>query len=439
MVKDEGLNSRPDVVSNSDLEDDEIIQDWSQAATLSIRSSTLPKSGEKDYEPDGTNTQELLLYRARKAMFETLSHSPRGTVLKNQVKAYYDPEVHRALIFQPKGNFLQTMGKSQRDATVWLEFHEFLYLAERGTVTPFYMMKEIDWRIHELPLSIEDLYLLFKSRQELDHFFVYAHLKRLGFIVTPCRSQIDSFYAPQERSNKLTFSLRDCHIFLHWRRSLHNMIFLNPWSFCVIKYISTPQIYQSLNQLVPFYRAPKTEQDLRSRGPMFRETSNLTISLNVWKPRADFKKKNPGLPDYQVVVYNKNDCEQHFPTYSDFRGIFNSLDYKFEFLSEIDNWNWDEHSYHDGKLRSEILANTKPKDSPKCGSEKKPQKMRPRKKNKSRSPRAMQKNRLKHGYRSFLLAVMDDGVISFVRISESDFGSENVWYTPNTTKYNHQN
>lgn len=52
-------------------EEEELQQDWSQLASLVSKNAalSLPKRGEKDYEPDGTNLQDLLLYNASKAMF----------------------------------------------------------------------------------------------------------------------------------------------------------------------------------------------------------------------------------------------------------------------------------------------------------------------------------------------------------------------------------
>ncbi|GCF01094.1 tRNA-splicing endonuclease subunit sen54 [Zygosaccharomyces mellis] len=434
MEQDEEQDIKFDTTPDSDVEDDELIQDWSQAAQLSIRSSTLPKRGEKDYEPDGTNVQELLLYRARKSMFDTLSNSARGSVVKNLVKAYYDPSEHKALILKPRGNFLHTLGKMDRTGTVWLEFYEFVYLAERGTITPFYKMNDIDWINQELPLTIEDLYMLFKSQEELDKFFVFGHLKRLGFIVLSTENCLDSFFEPRGENSSKRILSNTWNLLPQWRKTLHNAIFYSPWKFWLNKHTSNSQMYQSLNQLIPSYKAPRTQEELRkTRAGIAEKPSNFPISLNVWKPRTDFKKKNPGLPDYQVVIYNKNDPNQHFPTYYELRKIFKHLDYKFEFLSEIDEtWDWNDHSYHDGKLRSKTIINSKAKVSgtKTTTDTKKLEKKKPKKKFKPKSPRVQQKIRLKNGFRSFLLAVMDDGMISFVKISETDFGSENVWYVP---------
>ena len=118
-----------------DEDEDEITQDWSQLAKLAKKSlkSTIPKRGEKEYGPDGTNVQENLLFNARKAMFETLFNSIRGSTLKNQVKAYYVKEKHEAVVLTPKGNFLQTVGKVDKLGKCWIHFIEFLYLAESAS------------------------------------------------------------------------------------------------------------------------------------------------------------------------------------------------------------------------------------------------------------------------------------------------------------------
>lgn len=129
------------VLDDEDEDEDEKIQDWAEIAKLTQANApvVIPKRGEKDYEPDGSNIQELLLYRARKAMFDTLTNSVRGSTVKSQVKAYYVPERHMAFVPHARGNFTQTMGTSTSvSGELWLEFYEFVYLSERGTVTPYW-------------------------------------------------------------------------------------------------------------------------------------------------------------------------------------------------------------------------------------------------------------------------------------------------------------
>ena len=65
------------VTIDSDADEDELTQDWSQISGLSnnTHQAIIPKRGEKDYEPDGTNVQEVLLYKAKSAMFDALSNA----------------------------------------------------------------------------------------------------------------------------------------------------------------------------------------------------------------------------------------------------------------------------------------------------------------------------------------------------------------------------
>lgn len=455
-----------------DEDEDEKIQDWAEIAKLTQANApvVIPKRGEKDYEPDGSNIQELLLYRARKAMFDTLTNSVRGSTVKSQVKAYYVPEKHMAYVPHAKGNFTQTMGTSTSvSGELWLEFYEFVYLSERGTVTPYWQV-ELDKSL-DIPLSMEDLYSLFQSQEELDNFSVYAHLKRLGFIVIKAHFPDESgtaattFFEPailrdmvaRRNQNYLSsmFSLtRLTSSFLSAKNSFFNGIFYCRWHYYFRRYTSSQQLYQQLNKLVPYYCSPKTREELHSTAVEGlscngnERFSYPVIAFNIWKPTPNFKKKSAELPDYQVVVYNKSMTGRHFPTYREFRRIFNSLDYKFEFLNTGSSKPfskqefWDRNSFIDGVSRAEYLDNLKARKHKRSagqatgeqttgtintapgstGSGGTP-------KNQTNSLSYGQKIRsLRNGYRSFLLAVVDNGIISFVKISEADFGSTDVWY-----------
>ncbi|SCV03062.1 LAME_0H07404g1_1 [Lachancea meyersii CBS 8951] len=386
---------------DSDDEADELSKDWSHIAKLCKSQAVVPKRGDKDYEPDGTNAQELLLYRAKKAMFDSLSDAARGTVVKNQIKAFYVPERHLAFISQPKGNFMHTMGKVDRNGTCWLNFHEFVYLAERGTITPYF--KRSDREDHGLDplLSIQDLYLLFRSSQESDEFAVFAHLKRLGFIVMPSQMSPDDHNNDQikhmpragltDSLSKLTKALSQ----------IFQVPTYHPLQYHLTRYTTSGQIYAALNKLVPFYTAPKTAKEIdQERYSRTINSRKNDFTFDVWKPQGSFKKKTPGLPDLHILVLNKNTSDYSFPTYSVIRSLFQSV-----------------YSKYDGTLERQESAAGSPLSS-KTGKQF----------SKPVPPHLEQQRRLKKGYRSFILAVMDDGLISFVKLTESDFGSENVWF-----------
>ena len=461
------------VLDDEDEDEDEKIQDWAEIAKLTQANApvVIPKRGEKDYEPDGSNIQELLLYRARKAMFDTLTNSVRGSTVKSQVKAYYVPERHMAFVPHARGNFTQTMGTSTSvSGELWLEFYEFVYLSERGTVTPYWQI-ELDKSL-DIPLSMEDLYSLFQTQEELDNFSVYAHLKRLGLIVMKAHfsdeggTATTTFFEPailrdmvaRKNQNYLSsvFSLaRLTSSFLSAKNSFFNGIFYCRWHYYFRRYTSSQQLYQQLNRLVPYYCSPKTREELHSAAAErlgcngHEHSSYPVIAFNIWKPTPNFKKKSAELPDYQVVVYNKSVTGQHFPTYREFRRIFDSLDYKFEFLStgstkpSSKREFWDKNSFIDGVSRAEYLDNLKARKHKRSAehvttgqttsavntASSSTRLSSSSGKSKTNSPSYGQKIRsLRCGYRSFLLAVVDNGIISFVKISEADFGSTDVWY-----------
>ncbi|SCW03619.1 LAFE_0G14466g1_1 [Lachancea fermentati] len=413
---------------DSDEEGDELAQDWSQMAKVTVSQNVIPKRGEKDFEPDGTNVQELMLFRAKKAMFDSLSGAIRGSVVKNLVKAYYVPEKHMAVVPHPKGTFMHTMGRVDSSGCCWLEVYEFVYLAERGTVTPYWQNSGREDDEFDVPLSVEDTYSLFKSQSELDEFFVYAHLKRLGFIVSSINQNVPHWSSYLEVSS-ITGEQRVYRYFTSLFRlipTIPHFSIYDPYHFYFRRYTSSGQIYRSLNLLIPSYSAPRTVQELcNENADSYQETTDLKawkISFNVWKPRTNFRKKSPGLPDFQIVVYNKNESGSSFPTYPEIRNIFQRLNYQFDFLTD-GNMNDVQVANKIPQLNNEYKITKKEDESPRTKENKKNCKTYP--------PHIQQLRRLKKGYRSFVLAVMDDGLISFVRLSESDFGSENVWYEPN--------
>ncbi|CEP61894.1 tRNA splicing endonuclease subunit SEN54 LALA0_S04e03092g [Lachancea lanzarotensis] len=398
VEKDEELSINSNVLDSDDEEDD-LFKDWSSIAKLSKSQAVVPKRGDKDYEPDGTNAQELLLYRAKKAMFDSISDAARGTVVKNQIKAYYVPQCHRAFIPHPRGNFMHTMGKVDRNGTCWLTFNEFVYLAERGTITPYF--KRSDRESHELDplLSIQDLYLLFKTAQETDEFAVFAHLKRLGFIVissqlTPKSESADIPHTDVKKGFRQGLSTLTKAIFTFFPVPTYH-----PLQYHLTRYTTSSQIYEALKNLVPYYAAPKTMHDLEKDKYVTKfEGDDHEFTFDVWKPRGTFKKKVPGPPDFQLLVFNKNSSDCTFPTYAEIKQRFRSVRSKYE-----------------GSLTQAHTASSP--GSKEVG-----------KAVKRLNPYIEQQRRLKRGYRSFILAVMDDGLISFVKLTESDFGSEDVWF-----------
>lgn len=99
--------------------------------------------------------------------------------------------------------------------------------------------------------------------------------------------------------------------------------------------------------------------------------SPLRPCFHVWKPRPAFKKSAPPPPDFRIAVVNAR--EDAFPT-----------------LQQLDD-----------------LLQSVPDDPPPEGRQLYP--------------------RLKHGWRNVILAVVDQGVVSFVRVADAGFGREKLF------------
>ncbi|KAL6945052.1 hypothetical protein ACO0QE_002495 [Hanseniaspora vineae] len=404
----------------------------------SRRAQHIPKRGEKDYEPDGTDVQQMLLYRSREAMFETIEYSARGTIIKQLTKAYYIPSQHKAVIFHPKGSGFTSIGHSDKHSYLWLNIYEFVYLAERGSIIPFINFSADMTSTHaldelfqktkksneiieddELMLSLDQVYQFFESSMELNEFRVYAYLKRLGYIVRRPDDRESTFY-----NKDLTETKKDM-IFAQFTPSL-----LTRFSSLTGRYFSTSSIYQSLQGKLSYStKVPKTQQDLLNlhfspKNLKCPTLQNYKISFDVWKPETNFKKKCPSLPNFQVVIYDKNDKTKTFPQKDDLLDIFSQTDHKFSFFDDVSDW--DNLTFIDGISRKEALAkNSKKKksatvqDSAKDG--RPPSLVKESLEYKKMHPM----KKLKKGFRSVIIAILDNGVSSFVELSEADFSNEN--------------
>ena len=99
----------------------------------------------------------------------------------------------------------------------------------------------------------------------------------------------------------------------------------------------------------------------------------LRCSFHVWKPRPDFKKSSPGQPDFRIAVVNAR--EDDMPVLEQLDELLQSVPYDLP--------------------------------QPKIGTH------------------VYQK--LKHGWRNVILAVVDQGVVSYLRISDAGFGKEKLY------------
>ncbi|KAI9696344.1 MAG: tRNA-splicing endonuclease subunit sen54 [Bogoriella megaspora] len=357
-------------------------------------SSKIPKRGEKDFEPHATQLQNDTLAASRAAMHAAISY-PRTHQSKAHAIAYYDPIGGGSYIDKPPGYFHKSVGTVKKgeqavENRLWLLPEETLHLLERGTLDvrwPSQLEKEnppdgetVFDQDMGIPMSLQGAYAAFlgmgSSPPTLEQYLVYAGLKRAGYVIFRANASDKS----QPELSSHTMARRSPGIwgtaFFRelWRRifsvsdsSRSNQEKLGP--------IVSPGLYRSytdiyhLLQIIPFHdpRLPSAQPaPLPDQGE-----SPFMIFYNVWKPTPKFKKSAPGPPDFRIAVVSAR--EATIPT-----------------LSQI----------------SALIEST-PDDPPR--------------------PDAGLYQKLRHGYRNVILAVVDQGVVSYLRFADAGFGLENLY------------
>lgn len=116
---------------------------------------------------------------------------------------------------------------------------------------------------------------------------------------------------------------------------------------------------------------PQTSPDAVPRHTQPSQHPPLRPCFQVWKPQSGFKKSAPGPPDFRIAVVSAH--HDNFPTLDQLDGLMRSVPY----------------------------------DAPPAGGK------RPY-------------SALKHGWRNVILAVVDQGVVSYIRIGACAFAHEKL-------------
>jgi tRNA-splicing endonuclease subunit Sen54 len=333
----------------------------------------------------------------------------------------YHPETNTAYVNNPRGPILPKLGHvlSPKDdplgsapgklQRLWLLPEEAIYCLERGSLDIRWpkpeehddedVPSEGDGEEYGLPMSLQAAYAMFlgdgSSEREsltLERYNVYANLKRMGYLVL----RAPSWHGMGDALGDETFPPLQQP---PWQLGLRN-----PWGLLQSLFFSSPPdastlsspseaeregpvlasgvhrnyatIYRKL-ALIPFHDPTKQHRP-QSTSQLLPETSpDLRITYHVYKPSAtNFKKSAPGPPDFRIAVVNAR--ETGVPTLEDL---------------------------------SRVMATT-PYDPPIHPSNKPPMPLY---------------QKLKHGYKNVTLAVVDQGVISYLRVADAAFGLEKLY------------
>lgn len=374
------LDDTPPSLSHPDPTDTDPTDELPDFRFLShlSQSSLLPRRGEKDFEHYGTQSQTSTLDASRHAMHTALSvtrtHHP-----KNLVVGYYHLSDNSTTIPNPKGQMTRTVGKADGKGLHLLP-EEALYLVERGSL-------DLRWgegRVEGLEMSLQAAYAHFIGDRglTLERYVVYAGLRRLGYAVQRAREWFaedydKGFVAPREVERDPPLGM-----FAQFYRALFEGKTMErvPQGPLVAPglYRSYADIYRLL-ALIPAHdpRIPTDRESQRSSMSMGHPTApthpRIRCSFYVWKPTSPFTKSAPPPPDFRIAVVNAR--EEGFPV-----------------LEQLDD-----------------LLQTVPYQPPAAGTE------------------GQLYNRLKHGYRNVLLAIVDQGVVSYLKVADAGFGKEKLY------------
>ncbi|KAJ5329626.1 hypothetical protein N7452_010016 [Penicillium brevicompactum] len=371
-------------------------------------SSSLPRRGEKDFEPNPTEHQTGVLSESRKAMHNALSF-PRLHGPKTHVVAFYAPDGYTPLadISPPKyrnkqrraptsqqrsphgrhrGTLFKSIGQSDRWNRLWLLPEEALYLLERGSL-------DIRWPSSpnpatpgeedlSIPMSLQAAYTCFVGHGglTLERYSVYSGLKRLGYTLGRAPGWCDEVEQNEtdspDTNESATPTLRGAGLagilgsFFNWIHDPHSTA-----STTTGPIIGTGihrhymDVYRKL-ALIPWYD-PVTASPSHTSDTI----TPFRIVFHVWKPSTPYKKSAPPAPDFRLAVLSTRD-QTTMPTMSQLGALLEST----------------------------------PLDPPS-----------------GEKMERMMYMRLRHGYRHVILAVVDQGVVSYLRVADSAFGKEKLY------------
>lgn len=464
-----GINGEDGGASEDDSDSDAAPDYRFLSSTTASAKHALPSRGTKDFEPVPTARQANTLDLSRKAMTDALSVVRVHTVTKKQenIGVYFaDPAEWDGQKYEQKflsqvedlekrqkmnsplaagegrcvavekftTTYGRTIGRNDRRNWTWLLPEEALFLLERGSLDirytseadPNHSVEADDGEnadhdpekpqlsIGEVPMSLQGAYAAFidKGGLTLERYQVYANLRRTGYVV----QRAPTWYGPVVSSTDLQLQTQalaaasDDFVRLHTIPQssetglLYRLFF---WLFDTTLKPSTtqcfnpvlgplirPGLFRSYGDIFrQLYLIPQHNTKAPSHSsttlfcshstqsePLSSEASSDPPLLPTWyvnKPASstNYKKSAPPPPDYVIVVMDARSTT--IPTSTQIGDLLASMP---------DNETKD--GFHKKRLET----------------------------------------RIKHGKRSVLLGVVDNGIISYLRFSGGGFGpGEWLW------------
>lgn len=458
------MADEPVTVSKVDVQYDaeDEVHDW---RFLSKAGSGIPKRGDKDFEPDGTQVQRDGLQESRDAMYEALG-GVRGHHMKHKLISVWVPLQNYSIVPHAKGNYFRDMGKPVNLGTrikdgMQLNPLETVYLVERGSMVIYvgnaeferFLAGDVETFDYEklVKMDLAMLYAYAFVDCLVDHYQVYSYLKRHGYLVRKVvkdtigernvrkyqatkdkkpeasnlglglidsiavsnagsdniRSKPTSLPAVHLLTNIITSASTKVNCILHYifknlrQVGLISLPITNINHYLTKHYFNYTSVFRSL-RLIPTSTTIETPHT---------EQSSYNLHFDVWKPTPTFSKKNPPAPDFQICIVSSEATK--FPTLSTIQSLLSETIYD-----------------PTPKVVGENSAKkfSKKNSMPPSKKEIRQQRQKARQAKLDASVQLRNKYlktrdiKLKFGHgRSVVIAVVDNGILNFVNLAEGDF------------------
>ncbi|KAJ6499095.1 tRNA-splicing endonuclease subunit sen54 N-term-domain-containing protein [Mycena sanguinolenta] len=347
----------PIATPEDDLEDDQasddegdVVLDWAKLLPSTAR-PVIPRRGEKEFEPQpggGSGLQVHVLERARNAMFNALK-ATRTISSKAVSYAIWHPDIARAHATVVRGVMFTSIGHSVPRPVVTAEgtqkLHkrlellpeEALYLIERGSMLCWKQTTLSLAGVDDLeevsgsPMSAQQAFseMLGTEDLTLERYQVYAYLKRLGYVVTRTAAP-NSLYPTPPPFDLSPLNQKSASIFSRIRSTFSSCISkvlriftggFDWWKpFRHSRWLLRDKNYGAVFRAIRFIPAGHKVPLLPTRVEPLSKPSPYHIFYNVYKPVTPFRKSEPCLPDYQIVVVNARTTPM--PTLRELTGLF---------------------------------------------------------------------------------------------------------------------
>ncbi|SAM01152.1 hypothetical protein [Absidia glauca] len=295
-----------------------------------------PKRGNKTFAPDDSSTQQTALEQSRGALWDLIGEVKPLAGQHSIGVLSNDSGLWTTTITQKKGTYYQFIGHSnQGNMTLYLEEAAWLMNRHALSVHSQGGLLQSGTNDSQTPVNFEDYCALMFGSMDgwitFERYQVYAYLKRLGYIVQRSSVHTHSANTERERNGLGVLSRLYQRAMIFVRAIIRSMATLsirplvthyqckgygktekgNHCSYLNTDYLMTLQsspiigdVYSSL-RTISFNPWHMRSQHFDTSSQQHQHP--YTIAWDVYKPNPKWKKRDPGVPDFRVVVGNMHD------------------------------------------------------------------------------------------------------------------------------------